>query len=321
MAWGVEGLSGLALRPVPALEKRSVRIHGHEVAYRFGGPEPSEGAPVLLLVHGMAGSSATWRAVGPGLAKTHTVIAPDLLGHGASDKPRHDYSLGAFASGLRDLLVALGVQRATVVGQSLGGGIAMQFSYQHPERVERLVLVNSGGLGPEVSWILRALTLPGVEYVMPVLFPGFVREAGDSLRRRLSAFGVRAPHVEEEWSGYASLTDPDTRAAFVKTLRAVIDLGGQSVSAHDRLYLAELLPTLIMWGEHDKIIPVEHAHAAHAAMPGSELALFEHSGHFPHVEEPERFLEVLTDFLERRKPVHLDADDWQQRLVSGRPAA
>jgi pimeloyl-ACP methyl ester carboxylesterase len=306
---------------VPALEKRSVTIHGHEVAYRFGGPEPSEGAPVLLLIHGMAGSSATWREVGPALTREYTVIAPDLLGHGASAKPRHDYSLGAFASGLRDLLVALRIDRATIVGQSLGGGIAMQFAYQHPDRCERLVLVSSGGLGPDVSWILRALTLPGVEYVMPVLFHGFVRDAGDAVRRKLGSFGLRAPHVEEEWRGYASLTDPETRQAFVKTLRAVIDLSGQSVSAHDRLYLAELLPTLIVWGDKDHIIPVAHAHAAHEAMPGSELVTFEHSGHFPHVEEPKRFAEVLLDFLERHPAVVLDADDWQERLVGGRPAA
>ena len=156
---------------------------------------------------------------------------------------------------------------------------------------------------------------------MPLLFPGFVRDAGDAVRRRLSAFGLRAPRVEEEWQSYASLTDPDTRKAFIKTLRAVIDLGGQSVSAHDRLYLADLLPTLIMWGEHDRIIPVAHAHAAHEAMPGSELVLFDHSGHFPHVEEPAKFVEVLEDFFGRNAPVHLDADLWQDRLVGGRPAA
>ncbi|WP_421120290.1 alpha/beta fold hydrolase [Aquihabitans daechungensis] len=306
---------------MPALEKRSITIHGHEVAYRFGGPEVAEGAPVLLLIHGMAGSSATWREVGSALAKEYTVVAPDLLGHGASAKPRHDYSLGAFAGGLRDLLVALRIDRATIVGQSLGGGIAMQFAYQHPERCERLVLVNSGGLGPDVSWILRALTLPGVEYVMPVLFPSFIRDAGDAVRRKLGSFGLRAPHVEEEWRGYASLTDPETRQAFVKTLRAVIDLSGQSVSAHDRLYLAELLPTLIVWGERDKIIPVSHAHDAHAAMPGSELVVFEHSGHFPHVEEPQRFAEVLLAFLEANPAVRLDPSEWQERLVGGRPAA
>jgi pimeloyl-ACP methyl ester carboxylesterase len=302
-------------------EVRTVRIHGHEVAYRIGGPDPSEGAPVVLLVHGMAGSSATWKAIAPGLCREHTVIAPDLMGHGASDKPRHDYSLGAFASGLRDLMVALRVPSATVVGQSLGGGIAMQFAYQYPERCERLVLVCSGGLGDDVSWLLRALTIPGAEYLMPLLFPSFVRDAGDAVRRRLSSFGLRAPRVEEEWQSYASLTDPATRQAFVKTLRAVIDLGGQSVSAHDRLYLADLMPTLIVWGEHDRIIPVSHAHAAHEAMPGSELVLFERSGHFPHVEEPARFLDVLEDFFARHAPVQLDADLWQDRLVGGRPAA
>lgn len=312
------------MRSVVAMEPfelRTLTIHGHEVAYRIGGPDLAEGAPVVLLVHGMAGSSGTWKAVASGLARTHTVIAPDLLGHGASAKPRHDYSLGAFASGLRDLMVALRVPHATVVGQSLGGGIAMQFAYQYPERIERLVLVCSGGLGEDVSWLLRALTLPGAEYVMPLLFPSFVRDAGDALRRRLSAFGLRAPRVEEEWQSYASLTDPATRQAFVKTLRAVIDLGGQSVSAHDRLYLADLLPTLIIWGEHDRIIPVSHAHAAHEAMPASELVLFERSGHFPHVEEPERFLHVLEDFMARHQPVHLDAEVWQDRLVGGRPAA
>lgn len=313
--------TGRSVQPMDALEKRTVQIHGHDVAYRFGGPDPAEGAPVLLLVHGMAGSSATWRDVAPALARDFTVIAPDLMGHGSSAKPRHDYSLGAFASGLRDLLVALRVPRATLVGQSLGGGVAMQFAYQYPERCERLVLVNSGGLGEDVSWLLRIFTLPGAEYLMPVLFPSFVRDAGDSLRRKLGSFGLRAPHMEEEWRGYASLTDPETRQAFIKTLRAVIDIGGQSVSAHDRLYLAELLPTLIVWGDKDRIIPVSHAHDAHEAMPGSELVLFEHAGHFPHVEEPARFVQVLVDFLERHPPVQLDEDQWQDRLVGGRPAA
>ena len=303
------------------LEKRTVQIHGHEVAYRIGGPDPADGAPVLLLIHGMAGSSGTWNEVAPSLTERYTVIAPDLLGHGDSAKPRHDYSLGSFASSLRDLMVALRIPRATLVGQSLGGGVAMQFAYQHPERCERLVLVCSGGLGGEVSWMLRALTLPGAEYVMPVLFPSFARDWGEAVRRRLGAIGVRAPHLEQEWRSYASLTGPETRQAFVKTLRAVVDIGGQAVSAHDRLYLTELMPTLIMWGVHDRIIPVSHAAAAHEAMPGSELVLFDHSGHFPHVEEPIRFLHVLTDFLDRRPPMHLDEQQWQERLAVGAPSA
>lgn len=231
------------------LEKRTIQIHGHDVVYRIGGPEPSEGTPTLLLIHGMAGSSATWREVGPASARDCTVIAPDLLGHGAvGQAPPRLFAGRLHESGLRDLLVALRIHGQRWSASRLAAGSPCSSRTQYPERCERLVLVNSGGLGADVSWILRALTLPGAEYLMPVLFPSFVRDAGDAIRRRLGALGVRAPHIEEEWRGYTSLTDPDTRKAFVKTLRSVIDLGGQSVSAHDRLYLADLLPTLMVWG-------------------------------------------------------------------------
>src|SRR4029453_7765057 len=139
-----------------AATTRWTKVHGHDVAYRQAG----EG-PLLVMIHGIAGSSGTWGPVMPLLAERYTVIAPDLLGHGESAKPRGDYSLGAYASGVRDLLAVLGHERVTVVGHSLGGGIAMQFAYQFPERVERLVLVSSGGLGREVHLLLRAAALPG----------------------------------------------------------------------------------------------------------------------------------------------------------------
>ena len=255
-------------------------------------------------------------------------MAPDLLGHGESAKPLGDYSLGAYASGLRDLLGVLDIGPVTVVGQSLGGGVAMQLAYQHPELVERLVLVSSGGLGREVSWILRLLTLPGAEYAMPLVFPGFVREWGNALGGALARIGIRAPHLEEIWQAYASLTETGNRQAFVRTLRAVIDLGGQSVSATDRLYLAAARPTLIVWGDRDPIIPVEHAYAAHAAMPGSRLEVFEGVGHFPHLECPDRFVEVLLDFLattetladpEVLRQLLLDPPGAWERTDRGRP--
>ena len=302
---------------VTPVEKRVVEIHGHRVVYRIGGENPRAKRPVLLLVHGMAGSSATWREVMPALSQRYMVVAPDLPGHGESDKPRQDYSLGAHANSLRDLLVAIGVERATLVGQSLGGGVAMQLAYQHPRHCERLVLVSSGGLGQEVSWILRALSLPGVEYVMPVLFPSFVRDAGSAISRGLRRFGVRAPRLEEEWRSYVSLIDSETREAFIRTLRSVVNVGGQAVSANDRLYLTSRLPTLIVWGERDGIIPVAHAHEAHRAMPASQLVIFEESGHFPHVEEPTRFLEALTEFLESTEAAELDGPAWTDLLIAG----
>ena len=295
--------------------RQVVTIHGHEVSYRDVG----EG-PVLLLLHGIAGSSRAWREVMPALAGDYRLIAPDLLGHGESAKPQGDYSLGAYASGIRDFLGVLGVERATIVGQSFGGGVAMQLAYQHPEVCERLVLVDSGGLGREVNPILRAATLPLAEYVMPVLFPTFVRDRGDSISRFLKDKGIRSGRAAEMWLAYRSLTETENRKAFVRTIRSVIDPGGQTVSAMDRLYLAAAVPTLIVWGEDDPIIPVSHAHAAHEAIPGSRLEVLPGVGHFPHVEDPQRFNEVLRDFIETT-PVAPEGPDVYKQLLQERAKA
>ena len=292
-------------------------LHGHRVEYRQSGAELDAGRPVVLLVHGLAGSSHTWKQVLPALGGDHSVIAPDLLGHGRSDKPQHDYSLGGHANMLRDLMVALGVERATVVGHSLGGGVAMQLAYQHARHCERLVLVSSGGLGPEVSWIFRALTFPGAEYLMPVLFPAVARTAGNAVGRRLSRLGIRFRRFEQDWQTYVSLTEPANRPAFVRTLRSVIDIRGQAVSAHDRLYLAAGLPTLIVWGDRDSIIPVAHAFSAAEAIPASRVAIFERSGHFPHADEPEVFAATLSEFVATTSPLHLDERDWRDLLTAG----
>jgi pimeloyl-ACP methyl ester carboxylesterase len=278
-----------------AIPLSSVTLHGHDVTYRLADADRTR--PAILLIHGLAGNSRTWRDVMPQLAEDFTVLAPDLLGHGESAKPLGDYSLGAYASGLRDLLAVTDLGPVTVIGQSLGGGVALQLAYQHPELVDRLVLVGSGGLGREVSWLLRALTLPGAEYVMPFIFPPFFRDRGDAVSRALYERGWSAPKVSEMWRAYVSLTQAENRVAFVRTLRAVIDPGGQSVSAIDRLYLAAAMPTLIIWGDTDNIIPVRHAHEAHDAIPGSRLEIFEGVGHFPHIERPDLFIEVVTDFI------------------------
>ena len=288
-----------------------VSIHGHEVTYRMGGSGPN-----VLFIHGMAGSSRTWKDVTDMMVADHTIIAPNLLGHGESAKPMGDYSLGAFASGLRDLMGLIGVERTTVVGQSLGGGVAMQLAYQYPELVDRLVLVCSGGLGRDVNWMLRLLTLPGAELVMPVLFPSFLRDRGNDVNRFLHDKGIRAPHLGEMWRAYASLSGAENRGAFLRTLRSVIDPGGQAVSALDRIYLASGLPTLIIWGDEDPIIPLEHAHAAHEAIEGSRLEIMEGCGHFPHVEEPRRFVEILTDFIATTEPAAVDLDEYRDLLVS-----
>jgi len=289
-----------------------ISIHGHQIGYRRGG----EG-PVLLLLHGMAGSSLTWVPAMTLLQSDYTVLAPDFLGHGASEKPLGDYSLGNFASTMRDFLDLLGIDRATVVGQSWGGGVAMQFAYQFPERCERLVLVDAGGLGREVNWILRLMALPGGEYLMPALFPAFVRNWGDPVIRRFGGRGFRNSQAAEMWRSYKSLTDAESRHAFVRTMRSVIDPGGQSVSAVDRLYLTAHMPTLIVWGDHDKIIPVDHAYLAHEAIPNSRLEVMEGVGHYPHVEEPVRFVEILRDFLRTTEPSRFNPEEQLDLLRQG----
>ena len=286
-----------------------VSVHGYDLAFRRGGD-----GPVLLLLHGMAGSSGTWIPAMRLLQSDYTLLAPDFLGHGRSAKPLGDYSLGNHASGVRDFLNLLGIDRATVVGQSFGGGVAMQFAYQFPELCERLVLVDAGGLGREVSWLLRLVSLPGAEYVMPIVFPSFVRDWGDAVSGFLRDRGIRQARSAEMWRSYRSLAEPENRRAFVRTVRGVIDPGGQSVSAMDRLYLAAHMPTLIVWGDRDRIIPLAHAYQAQEALPDSRLEVMEGVGHFPHVEDPVRFVEILVDFMRTTQPSAATPEQLRQLL-------
>jgi pimeloyl-ACP methyl ester carboxylesterase len=289
-----------------------ISLHGHTVAYRIAGQ-----GPAILLIHGITNSSATWDRVIGHLAEEYTVVAPDLIGHGESAKPRGDYSMGAYASGLRDLLLALEIDSATFVGHSLGGGIAMQLAYQFPERCERLVLVASGGLGPEVSPLLRAATLPGSELVIPLLTKAGILNAGRGIGGLMGRIGLRpGTDLEEIARGFASLADAEAMSAFVQTLRASVDPGGQRVDARDRLYLAKEGPTLILWGERDRIIPISHGHEAHALIGNSRFEVFPTAGHFLHREDPIGFAAVLRDFVETTEPGMVDYARLRQLAVS-----
>lgn len=294
---------------MPEMRIRTATVHGRSVSY----VEAGEG-PVLLLIHGIAGTCDNWREVVGPLARHHTVIAPDFPGHGASEAGSGDYSIGSLASGLRDLLLALGHERATLVGHSLGGGVAMQFAYQYPEMIERLALVSSGGLGPEVSPVLRAAALPGADLFISAT-AGAGQRIGSVLGRGLAAVGLRpGADIAEVARGYATLEDPDRRAAFLDTLRAVVGTGGQRVAAGDRLYLAEAVPVLIVWGRRDSIIPVRHGEEAHRSIPGSRLEVFDDVGHMPQLEAPGRFIAALERFLRETAPAEFDREEWRARI-------
>ena len=289
-----------------------ITLHGHRVYFRRGGQ-----GPALLLIHGMAGDLDTWAPAFPDLMRDHYVIAPDLIGHGQSAKPRGDYSLGAHASGLRDLLEVLDVPRVTVIGQSLGGGIAMQFAYQYPERVERMVLVDSGGLGASVTPFLRAVTIPGAGPVLQIAASERVERV---LRAAVSPVAGIGSHVVPKSAKriaryFPRFRDPSARNAFINTARSVLDLRGQRINATDRLYLAEELPTLIVWGGRDRLIPVGHGHRAHSLIPGSRLEIFERAGHFPHEDEPERFAALIREFIATTKPAQLTTEALRRRVA------
>jgi pimeloyl-ACP methyl ester carboxylesterase len=319
VAGGVDP-AGLRFRPGVRREGpfriHYVTVHGYRRAYVKAGA-----GPALLLVHGIGDSSDTWRPVFDQLAREHTVIAPDLLGHGRSEKPRADYTIAGFANGMRDLLSVLGVDRVTVVGHSLGGGVAAQFSYQFPERCERLVLVGSGGVGRTVSPLLRVAAVPGVEILMPFL--GFapvrvVSRAGAGLLRLFdTALGRDA---EEILAVFDALPDTQARRAILRTLRSGVDWRGQVITMLDRAYLAEGVPTLIVWGRHDAIIPLGHGRLAQAALPGSQLEIFDEAGHFPHHVDPDRFARLIAEFVKSTDPAPFDRERWQRRLLRGQPA-
>jgi pimeloyl-ACP methyl ester carboxylesterase len=287
----------------------TITVHGRAAAFRRGG---RGGREVVVLVHGIAGDSSEWSPVLDRLGDAYDVIAPDLAGHGASARLRGDHSIGAFATWLRDLLRALGVEKATFVGHSLGGGVVMQFAYQFPEYVQRMVLVSSGGLGREVSALIRAASLPGAELVL-----GGLGAASRTAQPVLSWLGLDPRTEHGELVGrVAGLADADRRAAFVRAVRAIASPSGQRVNAMDRLYLADEVPTMIVWGNRDRVIPVHHAYAAHEALPGSTLFVFDESGHFPHTDDADRFTTIIQDFIRGTKPAELDETRVRQRMTS-----
>lgn len=296
--------------PEPCFDEWQIELHGRRVVYRIAGS-----GPPVVLVHGMLNSSSHWQSVALDLAREHTVIAPDLIGHGDSAAPRGDYSLGAHAASIRDLLTALGVERATIVGHSLGGGVAMQFFYQFPARVERLVLISSGGLGHEVSPMLRTAALPGMSGVLSLAaHPRLLATlwgAGSRMRR----MGIRhGAYIQAVARALRPLEQPQAREAFLQTLRAVIDVQGQRVSATDRLYLLESMPTMIVWGERDNTIPLEHGRSAHEAIPHSRFRTLAGAAHFPHLEDPGALVRVLREFLADTQPCEMDDADWGELL-------
>jgi pimeloyl-ACP methyl ester carboxylesterase len=292
-----------------------VTIHGHRRAFVKTGR-----GPAVLLLHGLACDHHTWDPVIERLSRRHTVIAPDLLGHGESDKPRADYSVGGYANGMRDLLTVLGIDKVTVVGHSFGGGVAMQFAYQFPERTERLVVVASGGLGAEVHPGIRAITTPGFHELMGILtLPGLRHLGVAGLRTLALVGGKQTRDFGEAARIFDSFKDPAARHATRHVVRAVVDWKGQIVTMADRAYLTEEMPMCVVWGRDDRVIPVRHANTAAALAPKARIEVIPDAGHFPHQDHPERFCQVLEEFVRTTKPATYSRARFRALLRNGAP--
>ena len=274
--------------------RQSVVAGGHEIAYQAAGP--SDGPPVLLL-HGLASDSGTWDLALTALAGHGLrVLAVDLLGHGGSAKPVGSYLLDDFADSLAAFFDAVGLRAATLCGHSLGGAIAVHFGARHPDRVERLVLVAAGGLGREVHPMLRAATLPVAPAVLELaLRPRLRRWYGRPGLHR--ALRLTPENVTNLRRAGRALGSADGRAAFFASLRGVIEPAGQRGSFIEMKTLAEHVPTMLVWSAGDPVIPVAHAHAAHAHLPGSRLVIFPGGGHEPHRRHAGRFADEVAAFV------------------------
>ncbi|MEJ3654036.1 alpha/beta hydrolase [Actinomycetes bacterium KLBMP 9759] len=301
--------------------RRTVSLHGRPVTYLEAGRD--SGGPVVVLLHGLASSSQTWAEALPLLGRTAHVIAPDLLGHGESAKPRSgDYSLGAYASGLRDLLVVLGLGRSTIVGHSFGGGVAMQFAYQFPELTARLVLVASGGLGHEVTMALRAATLPGAALVLRIasaITPRWFVRLGHRIARVFPT--LAGPDHDGLAAAFASFGDRGARGAFAQTVRGTLNWSGQRLEGTERFYLLAGTPILLVGGSLDSVIPLSHTLAAHEALPASRIDVFDGAGHFLHVELPHRFAATVADFLAGTDPAESDRETLRRLLLTHEPGS
>ena len=295
------------------IEVQYLTIHGHKRAFVKTGR-----GPALLLLHGLGCDHTTWLPVIAALSRRYTVIAPDLLGHGQSAKPRADYSVGGYANGMRDLLTVLGIDKVTVVGHSFGGGVAMQFAYQFPERIERMVLVVLGGLGPEVTPAIRAVTLPFFHQAMGVVTLPGVRHLATTGLRLLAASGLsQARDLDEVAVVLESFKDPGTRRAIRHVVSAVVDWRGQIVTMVDRAYLTQAMPMLVVWGTEDKVIPVKHASTVAEIAPSAQVEVLGNSGHFPHKDHPERFVKILNDFIRSTRPAAYHRGRWRTLLRNG----
>jgi pimeloyl-ACP methyl ester carboxylesterase len=286
----------------PSFESRTVTIDGVNLHYLCGGS-----GPPLVLVHGLGSSAAVefYYNLEP-LAADHRVFAVDLPGFGRSDKPVLEYTIELFVKAVNDLMASEGVERAAVIGVSMGGRVALGLALESPEKVERLVLVDALGVGtPRRVLAYRILLTKGLGELTLRGTARALRQMNPAIIRRFWGWYLQRPNrVNTLWSDErianhgTLLATPEYRAAYLSALRSISGMRQlrDGVAVEDRL--PELrMPTLLIWGRHDHIFPASHAEAARNRIPNGRVEIFDDSGHTPQMEEPDRFNRLVLDFL------------------------
>ena len=279
------------------LDRRTAVLPGLDLSYvELRG----QGAPLVLL-HGVGSSIDSWGDIPQRLAaQGRTVVAVDLLGHGGSSAGNGDFSLGSHASAVRDLLDHLGHEGPLhIVGHSLGGGVALQFAYQFPDRIASMTLVSSGGLGPDVGAPLRAASLPGSELVLRAVCSRSIVRTMSRSGVVLGSVGIRPKMLtSRSIAKLEALRDGRRLAGFLSTVRSVVGPDGQRVCALDKMQGLDPHRVLIVWGDRDPMLPMAHGLEAHERLPGSRLVVVPGAGHHPHNDDP--------DLVTRELLVHTD---------------
>lgn len=281
------------------IRRRTAALPGHEIAYV---ELPGTGVPVVL-VHGVGSSIDTWGDIPQRLAAAgRAVVAVDLLGHGGSGVGNGDFSLGANASAIRDLLGHLGHERIHLVGHSLGGGVSLQLAYQFPHLLESLTLISSGGLGADVGLSLRAASLPGSELVLRAASSERSVRSARWLAARLAKVGIEPEALNPRaLAKLEDMRDARRLAAFLATVRSVVGPDGQRVSALAKMSGLDPSRVLIIWGDQDPMLPMQHGVDAHALLPGSRFVVVEGATHHPHTHAPQFVVdEILAHTVDRR---------------------
>ena len=251
--------------------------------------------PPIIFIHGLGGFVENWEDNIIELSKVRQVYALDLAGFGFSDKPDVDYTISYFADFVRDFMITSGIEKATMIGESMGGGIALQLALKYPEKVEKIVLAGSSGLGKEVSISLRLLTLP-------IFGERLSRPSKEGTKQFFEQLFYNKEIIQEEWIeyDYQLSLQPGVQRSLLRALRSLCNIWGQK----RKIYLPILenlqkieIPVLILWGAQDQIVPVSHAHRAKKILPNARIHIFDPCGHVPNIECADEFNALVTGFM------------------------